>query len=380
MKLPTESSHGMATLNNNQPIPPYLQCGICHNALDDPIIHIECQLLFCQKCANNSTAKCPQCQTQFTESSLSKTVPRFVTDALQQVTIPCTNCQQMVLRIQMQQHLQNCEIPCRLGCGCRVSPQHQQQHEKEFCTMFQVKCSDSNEWCDWKGPRGELKVHENSCVFLNQKEMVSKFKEKLNEQTKEMEKKMTMLLQEIEFRNSKNMFDLCMEINKEWISNLKLYKIYLDNYKYDDTGILHYFNECEFVECTVNCCHIFHTCIFKNCQQVHCQSANECTFENCEELKFDTLTNVTIKNTEKLRILEVQYVTLEQLILLSEQMKDQHLELNGVKGTFCEKPGWLEQVAKYPKKLTFSSMTFQNVTHESSSTPKNVEFTNCRFI
>lgn len=56
-------------------------------------------------------------------------------------------------------------IDCKHGCGEKIAPANQNNHEKNDCLKFIVGCTAKEYFCDWKGSRSQLQDHVKECPY-----------------------------------------------------------------------------------------------------------------------------------------------------------------------------------------------------------------------
>ncbi|KAG2385755.1 hypothetical protein C9374_002904 [Naegleria lovaniensis] len=331
-------------------IPSFLKCSLCSELLQDPVMHTSCQLLFCLKCAPYDQT-CSFCHCPFSVESLCKP-PKFVVESLQQVMVPCVRCHSMMPRHELDVHMETCPIPCHLGCGAKISPLQQHQHEKELCPMAIVSCSDENHWCDWKGKREQLNTHVQTCPFVGNKEFVSKIQEKLDMLDKKIQK-----LEELEDRmNDRTVHAFC-----KGMKTLESYTFRGKKFVSDSSQFVT--RNCVFIECELVGPWMFNGCTFENCKLLGSEtvklSKEQMQFENCTfSGEGNTFSGVFIRKWNK-NVFESQNVLFSHCALLVEQFQTN-----------------LEYLARIENSIIISSQTRLKEIYNSSTTVGFSHFNN----
>jgi len=140
-----------------------LECHICLEPLVDPIIHSDCQVMFCKECIA-PLQKCPTCDKILDHAKLAP-VPKFIVGLLDSLKVKCPICDKFIERRIYKTHIQNCPVPCVMGCGEKISPLEQKNHEQNTCPNLPINCPAKESYCQWKGLRRDLAEHSKTCSF-----------------------------------------------------------------------------------------------------------------------------------------------------------------------------------------------------------------------
>ncbi|RWS09989.1 E3 ubiquitin-protein ligase NRDP1-like protein [Dinothrombium tinctorium] len=105
-------------------------CPICNDFLEQPVISVICNHIFCNDCIVNNFSnsfKCPIDSKELNSMSVSKVIPENVKSKLQQITVKCRNdeCEEKLKLKDIRRHEQyDCwytKIDCKKGCGKSIS-------------------------------------------------------------------------------------------------------------------------------------------------------------------------------------------------------------------------------------------------------------------
>jgi len=175
------------TTNNEKPnftycdenISTEFTCPICHEPFYNPVTHIQCGNTFCKFCVS-SLNTCPLCRENINLSNfISTKLVKNIVDALK---VKCPQCNTGIIRGEYDNHIQKCPTVCKLGCGKKIAPIDQSNHEKNDCSHFAVECTGKESFCDWKGDRFKLQDHLKECQFQIFAPMVKAFKAQILQQ------------------------------------------------------------------------------------------------------------------------------------------------------------------------------------------------------
>ena len=130
---------------DENPMEGELTCSICKSLFNDPIC-TPCDHTFCRKC---------------------------ITDSIHTGNIGCPVCRQRLVSVNrlvpasriIQNMLDSLQVKC-LFCGKAGVPRGNfKEHVSKECPKVHVPCSAADIKCPWKGPRDQLDVHIQTCVF-----------------------------------------------------------------------------------------------------------------------------------------------------------------------------------------------------------------------
>src|SRR4051794_11898312 len=84
-----------------------LICSICLNAFIQPVIHNECENMFCKKCVKNLD-KCPLCRKQILAGNITYTIARFITNKLNDLEVYCPiDNRHIIKRRDLKKHIED---------------------------------------------------------------------------------------------------------------------------------------------------------------------------------------------------------------------------------------------------------------------------------
>jgi len=99
-----------------------------------------------------------------------------------------------VARALLQEHVQNDPIDCVIGCGLKVAPKNQAQHE-DVCTAKVVPCVAHEVGCQWRGYRGQSTTHVTTCPFHLLSAHLSELKQQITQAQQETQNELKQKLQ-----------------------------------------------------------------------------------------------------------------------------------------------------------------------------------------
>ncbi|EGC32412.1 hypothetical protein DICPUDRAFT_81752 [Dictyostelium purpureum] len=164
----------------------HLECPLCKDPLEDPIVEPSCRNMVCRSCFETSpefikNSVCPICSKKC-ETIDQTTIPIFITKLLDNLRVKCKVCnsEQEIRRADFTNHAENfCKTQCKLGCGeCLTKPQVQSHNQ--ICKKFPVECSAKKLMCKWTGIREDLEEHEKKCIYFGLENALSFILEKLS--------------------------------------------------------------------------------------------------------------------------------------------------------------------------------------------------------
>jgi hypothetical protein len=85
-----------------------LTCAVCHDPLQNAVMHTLCGHMFCALCVQ-PLANCPLCRGEFT-NAMTAILPRMVTSKLYSLRVICGNCSKETERGALADHVQRCPI------------------------------------------------------------------------------------------------------------------------------------------------------------------------------------------------------------------------------------------------------------------------------
>ncbi|KAH3732880.1 hypothetical protein Pelo_16290 [Pelomyxa schiedti] len=196
-------------------------CAGCGRPANAPVLH-DCAACFCLACASNcGESRCSVCDEKI-EGNTKPLTAKSVLAKLSTIEVFCPVCKTAVKRDSLDDHIQTCTVgvllpDCPRGCGLKVPPQNQTIHENEECLNALVTCKACNElvqrklisngshlaldcptdckngcgkkvkprdqqdhnttctcamvkcssqYCPWEGPRSEQQGHLASCTIV----------------------------------------------------------------------------------------------------------------------------------------------------------------------------------------------------------------------
>ena len=135
-----------------------LECAICLNLLHQPVNLATCSHTFCLRCLqanvkDNSSPKCPQCNTLFTNTivsvlSTADCINGFCNFQLSKLKVSCPHCREWtgmlgVDRANITAHYSECSqlpVSCSLGCGELIPRRDLAAHRADQCSQRLVEC------------------------------------------------------------------------------------------------------------------------------------------------------------------------------------------------------------------------------------------------
>jgi len=145
------------------PLPGHLECEICLDVLDDPVMTTCCGQSYCKGCIEKLRSKvCPHCRGRI-ETFPDKRSLRFINEL--QIQCPYhidDKCRWKGAPSELQNHLKRCEIKpimCPHGCGTKLEKKSMIIHTGCLCTLRMVCCF----YCCKKVTSKNLEKHTSSC-------------------------------------------------------------------------------------------------------------------------------------------------------------------------------------------------------------------------
>jgi len=196
-----------------------LECHICLEPLIDPVVHSECQVMFCRSCIS-VVQKCPTCDKILDNSKLAP-VPKYIIGLLDALKVKCPGCNNTIERRFFKEHIPNCPIPCSLGCGERVPPVNQSSHEASTCGNFPVHCPAKDKYCQWQGLRKELEIHIKICTFAQMAPVIQVIVDQFQDLLKQQREQFLEQIQQQKVEIAKLREDMIQNMNvsaakKKW--------------------------------------------------------------------------------------------------------------------------------------------------------------------
>jgi len=139
-----------------------LECHICLDPLTDPVVHSDCQVMFCKECIA-PYQKCPTCDKPLDQSKLAP-VPKFILNLLESFKVKCPSCNEGIERRLITDHISKCAVLCEL-CGQKIRPIDKQNHDQNDCGGVAIHCPAKDKYCSWNGLRKDLAEHSKTCQF-----------------------------------------------------------------------------------------------------------------------------------------------------------------------------------------------------------------------
>ena len=145
------------------PLPSHLECEICLDVLDDPVMTTCCGQSYCKECIGKVHNKvCPHCRGKI-ETFPDKKSVRFINE----LKICCPyhiddKCQWKGAPSELLNHLKVCKIKpimCQHGCGKQLEKNNMIIHVGCLCSLRVVFCS----YCYKKFKDKDLVKHTGGC-------------------------------------------------------------------------------------------------------------------------------------------------------------------------------------------------------------------------
>jgi len=176
---------------NEDSIPQDLLCALCVRPFINPVEHDsigngKCSQIYCKSCAEGQKL-CPHCRNTVQKWNTVPSTPttqRFFFNLLNELKVVCHNCQNRTIsRSDLAEHIQRCPIDCTFGCGMKIAPKDQKEHEND-CAAITFKCLAADVMCPWSGQKKDLKPHTDKCVFFQIKPILNLQQQQINLQNK----------------------------------------------------------------------------------------------------------------------------------------------------------------------------------------------------
>jgi len=135
---------------------------ICHEPLEEPVSHINCQNSFCKMCISKINYKCPICGISDKNEFITTTVRSFL-NLLNKLKVSCNNCLTNVNRGDFQDHVKICPFNCLRKCGIEINRNNSLEHEN-ICQNKLIMCING---CKKIFPRKEMNEHDKECPEKN---------------------------------------------------------------------------------------------------------------------------------------------------------------------------------------------------------------------
>ncbi|KAM9995882.1 hypothetical protein ACTFIY_002071 [Dictyostelium cf. discoideum] len=153
-----------------------LECAICLEVLNDPVVESQCGQMFCRECINNAISVKPICPLCNQKVSIG-IVAKYVSNKLNEALVTCTLCNDessikrgdyKSMHLDKQCKSQHCE-----GCGFKFTRSEFDHHIKFDCSMAIVNCSGQDVLCPFKSTKSEVSIHEINCYHLSLRTVLS---------------------------------------------------------------------------------------------------------------------------------------------------------------------------------------------------------------
>ena len=146
------------------PLPDHLECEICLDVLNDPVMTTCCGQSYCKGCVSKLCNKvCPHCREDI-ETFPDKRSVRFINEL--QIQCPYhiveNKCKWKGAPSELLNHLKVCEtkpIKCPHGCGKQLEKKNMRLHAECDCTLRLVSCIH----CWRKMKNKEIAKHTGGC-------------------------------------------------------------------------------------------------------------------------------------------------------------------------------------------------------------------------
>jgi len=145
------------------PLPSHLECEICLDVLDDPVMTTCCGQSYCKECVRKLRYKvCPHCRGTI-ETFPDKKSVRLINELQIQCPYHIDNkCQWKGAASELLNHLKVCEIKpmkCPHGCGKQLEKNNMRLHAEYDCILRYVACIH----CWRKIKNKDMAKHTDSC-------------------------------------------------------------------------------------------------------------------------------------------------------------------------------------------------------------------------
>ncbi|KAM9988168.1 hypothetical protein ACTFIZ_003541 [Dictyostelium cf. discoideum] len=153
-----------------------LECAICLEVLNDPVVESQCGQMFCRECINNAISVKPICPLCNQKASIG-IVAKYVSNKLNEALVTCTLCndgssikrgEYKSIHLDKQCKSQLCE-----GCGFKFTRSEFDHHIKFDCSMAIVNCSGQDVLCPFRSTKSEVSIHEINCYHLSLRTVLS---------------------------------------------------------------------------------------------------------------------------------------------------------------------------------------------------------------
>ncbi|KAN0021694.1 hypothetical protein ACTFIU_003838 [Dictyostelium citrinum] len=153
-----------------------LECAICLEILNDPVVESQCGQMFCRECINNAISVKPICPLCNQKASIG-IVAKYVSNKLNEALVTCIICndgssikkgEYKSIHLDKQCKSQLCE-----GCGFKFTKSEFDHHIKFDCSTAIVNCSGHDVLCPFRATKSEVSIHEINCYHLSLRSVLS---------------------------------------------------------------------------------------------------------------------------------------------------------------------------------------------------------------
>ncbi|KAN0039062.1 hypothetical protein ACTA71_001256 [Dictyostelium dimigraforme] len=181
-----------------------LECAICLEVLNDPVVESQCGQMFCRECINNAISVKPICPLCNQKASIG-IVAKYISNKLNETLVTCTLCndgtsikkgEYKSIHLEKQCKSQLCE-----GCGFKFTKSEFDHHIKFDCSMAIVNCSGRDVLCQFRATKSEVSIHEINCYHLSLRSVLTD----LIKSNKEKDDKIKKLENQLFFHQNSSM-------------------------------------------------------------------------------------------------------------------------------------------------------------------------------
>ncbi|KAM9958919.1 hypothetical protein ACTFIW_012509 [Dictyostelium discoideum] len=174
-----------------------LECAICLEVLNDPVVESQCGQMFCRECINNAISVKPICPLCNQKASIG-IVAKYVSNKLNEALVTCTLCDDAssIKRGEYKSmHLDKlCKSQLCEGCGFKFTRSEFDHHIKFDCPMAIVNCSGQDILCPFRSTKSDVSIHEINCYHLSLRTVLSDLIKSNKEKDEKIKKLETQLL------------------------------------------------------------------------------------------------------------------------------------------------------------------------------------------
>lgn len=155
------------------PTPDSLDCPICRQPLQEPVLPPECMHVFCSTCLARSLSHSPTCPIDRRPIQLSniRPAPRLIHALLDDLPVDCTDCEWTGRREDYDKHhcspnpQDESEVPAQTCEYCQVELDASLASHLLSCKEVPTPCLHAAHGCPARLKRDDLPTHLETCAY-----------------------------------------------------------------------------------------------------------------------------------------------------------------------------------------------------------------------